>query len=137
MELAEAVISERSSPFDREDAPFTGDTLKGLAAAVAEAQAGAGHQVLYGARHQHLPRTYKSSNTRANVNGDPADIVADHFALAGMEPGTNFDPKRFNLFGNSARTTNAPRWSVERGQNAIADHLSRPRNRARLRRSVA
>jgi hypothetical protein len=46
-----------------------------LTAAVAEAQTGAGHQVLHGARHQHLARTGKSCDTRANVNCDPADIV--------------------------------------------------------------
>jgi hypothetical protein len=45
-----------SSPFDDEYTPFAGDTLEGLAAAVAEAQPGASHQVLYGARHQHLAR---------------------------------------------------------------------------------
>src|SRR5580658_8405136 len=46
-----------SSSVDRKYVPFTGHALEGMAATVAEAQPGARHQVLYGARHQHLART--------------------------------------------------------------------------------
>ena len=103
--------------------PFAGNTLEGLAAAVAEAQPGARHQVLYGARHQHLARTGERRDARADVNGNPTDIVVDHFAFAGMEPSTDFDPKRPDLLGNGAGAADAARRSVEGGKNAVAGRL--------------
>ena len=69
------------------------------------------------------PAPGKRCDSRADVNGDAADIVAHHFALASMKPGTNFDAKRFDFFGNSASATNAARRTVEGSENAIAGCL--------------
>src|ERR1700720_1059601 len=104
-----------SPPLDCKYAPFTGNTLERLAAAVAEAQARARHQVLDGARHQHLARTGERRDARADVNRNTADIVADHFALAGMESGTDFDPERPDLLGDCTGAAHAARWTVEGG----------------------
>jgi hypothetical protein len=41
----EARRASSSSQFDCEDTPFAGDALEGLAAAIAEAQAGAGYLI--------------------------------------------------------------------------------------------
>ena len=76
-------IRAAHSPFDRKDAPISGDTLERVIAAVTKTQTGTRHQVLHGARHQHLARAGERRHARSDVNGNPADIVADHFALAG------------------------------------------------------
>jgi hypothetical protein len=34
-----------------------------------------------------LARAGDRRHARANVNGNAADIIADHFALAGIQPG--------------------------------------------------
>jgi hypothetical protein len=39
----------------------------------------------YGAGHKYLAGTGKGRDARADVDGNAADIVADDFALAGME----------------------------------------------------
>jgi hypothetical protein len=57
------------------------------------------------------------------VNGNAADIVADRFTLAGMEPGADFDAKRPDLVGNGAGAAHATRRTVEGGKNAIAGRL--------------
>jgi hypothetical protein len=41
------------------------------------------------------------------VNGNAANIVAYHFALAGMEPSTDFDPKRPDFLGYGAGAAHA------------------------------
>jgi len=107
--------SVNSSSFDCENTPFAGDALEGLVAAIAEAQARPGNKVLDRARHQHLARTGKRRDARADVNRNTADIVADHFALAGMESGTDFDPERPDLLGDCTRAAHAARWTVEGG----------------------
>ena len=54
------------------------------------------------------------------MNGNAADIVVDHFALAGMEPGTHFDAERPDLVGNGAGAADPARRTVEGGKNAVA-----------------
>jgi len=57
------------------------------------------------------------------MNGNPTDVVIRHFALAGMEPGADFDAEGPDFIGNSAGTTNTAGWSVERGKNAVASRF--------------
>jgi hypothetical protein len=66
------------------------------------------HQILNGARHQHLARAGDRRHARANVNGNAADIIADHFALA-----------RY-----AARTVESSKNAVERDSTAWALNLS-------------
>jgi hypothetical protein len=94
-----------------------------LVAAVAEAQAGAGHQVLHGARYQNLTGTGERGDARTNVNGNAADIVANNLALAGMQAGANLNPQRPYFFGYCAGAAHAARRTVERGENAVAGGL--------------
>jgi hypothetical protein len=75
-----------------------------VGAAIAEAQAGAGNKVLDSARYQDLARAGERGHASANVNSDTADIVADHFALASMQPGADLDAERPDFIGNGART---------------------------------
>jgi hypothetical protein len=54
------------------------------------------------------------------VDRDAANIVADHFTLAGVEPGTDFNAERPDLLGNGAGATNTARWTIKRGEKSIA-----------------
>src|SRR3954453_2306986 len=109
--------------FSGENLPFAGDALEWTTAAAAEAQAGTGHQILHGARYQNLARAGQRGDARTDVNGDAADIVADHFALAGMQPGADLDADRPDFVGDRAGTANAARWTVKRCEKAVARSL--------------
>jgi len=106
-----------------EDTPFPGNTFERMDATVAEAQPGAGHQILYGARYQDLAGAGERRYACADVNGNSADIVADHFALACVKSGPEFDAERLDLLRNGAGTANAARRTVKCGEEAVARHL--------------
>jgi hypothetical protein len=57
------------------------------------------------------------------VDGDAANIVIAHFALARMQSRADFDAQRSNLFGNRARAAYSACRSIESGQNAVASRL--------------
>ena len=57
------------------------------------------------------------------MNGNPANILPDHFALAGVETGADFDAERLCILRNSAGTADAPRRTVEGGKNTVAGRL--------------
>src|SRR3954464_8755607 len=100
--------------------PLAWDSLQGPASPIGETQSRSRHQILYRAGHQNLAGAGKRSNTRADVNGDAADVVANHFALAGVESGTHFNYQRPDYFGDSARAANAACRTVERGKKTVA-----------------
>src|SRR5258708_16274420 len=87
------------------------------------------HQILYRTGHQNLARAGKSSNACADVNRDAADVVADHFALAGVKPGTNFNAERPDFVSDGACAANPACRAVERGKKPIAGrfHLMAPK----------
>ena len=106
--------------FSCEYTPLARDTLEGLGAAVVEAQPRARYQILDCARHQNLASTGKRRNPRANVNSDTTNIVADHFALACMEPSTDLYAERPDFLGNGTGAANAARWTVKGGEKTVA-----------------
>jgi hypothetical protein len=106
--------------FSCEYTPLAGDTLEGFGAAVVEAQPRARYQILDCARHQNLASTGKRRNPRAYVNSDTANIVADHFALACMEPSTDLYAERPDFLGNGTGAANAARWTVKGGEKAVS-----------------
>jgi hypothetical protein len=57
------------------------------------------------------------------VNGNAADIVANHFTFTGMDPGTDFDPKWQDFIGNGAGAADAAPRPVGGGENAVAGRL--------------
>src|SRR5712664_3276164 len=117
------IVCSRASPsltLSCEYTPFAGDALERVAAAVAKPQPRAGHQILHGARDQNLVCAGKRRNTRADVNSNTADIVADHFALAGMKPGADFDAERLDFLGNGTGAANAARRTVKGREKAVA-----------------
>jgi hypothetical protein len=76
------VLPARRPPVSCEYTPLAGDTLQGLITAVVKSQSRPRHQILDCARYENLAASGKRRNPRHDVNGDTADILADHFALA-------------------------------------------------------
>jgi hypothetical protein len=60
------------------------------------------------------------------VNGNAADIIADHFALAGMQAGTDLNAQRPDFVGDSASAAQAAWRTVESGKNAVAGTAPSP-----------
>src|ERR1700683_1322388 len=52
--------------------------------------------------------------------GNAADIVADHFALACMQPGANIDAEWPDLLGNGTGAAHPAGRAVEGGKHAVA-----------------
>ena len=71
--------------------------LEFAGAAVAERDARADHEVLYRARDDHLVRAGERADTCADVDGHPADVVADELALAGVQARSQLDVQRSHL----------------------------------------
>jgi hypothetical protein len=108
------------STFRREDPPLARDAFQSFRSAIREAQARASDQILDGARHQNLAGGGEGGDAGADVDGDAADVVADHFALAGVEPGSDLDAERRDFLGDRAGATNAARGTVERPEKSVA-----------------
>jgi hypothetical protein len=94
-----------------------------MTAAISKAQAGTRHQVLNRARHKHLACTGQCRHARADVHGNAADVIADRFALAGMQPGANLNAERPDFVGDGASAAHAACRTVESGQNTVAGPL--------------
>ena len=54
------------------------------------------------------------------MNGDTADIIAHHLALAGMQARTNLDAERLDLLSDGAGAADAARRPVKGRQKAVA-----------------
>jgi len=49
------------------------------------------------------------------VDGEATDLVTDHLALAGVQPGTDLDPERADSQADGASAAHAARGAVEGG----------------------
>ena len=56
----------------------------------------------------------------ADVYPDAADVVAAHFALAGVQPGTDFDAQRLHGIANCHGAADRSLRAVERGEEAVS-----------------
>src|SRR5204862_1996542 len=77
----------------RIELPLPWHALQRVHATVRELDSRPGNEVRDRARDEHLTRTGNRSHTGADVDGNAAEIVADEFALAGMEAGAHLDAK--------------------------------------------
>ncbi len=66
------------------------------------------------------------------MDGNSSDVIADVFALPGVEPSSNLDSERPHLIGYRASAPNSASWPVERDQEPIPQRLdltsSKPRD---------
>ena len=115
--------SGSSLPDDGEDPPLVRQAAQDVLATRLERQPGAGHQVPDGAGRQHLARAGQRRDPLPDVDGDPADVVADQLALAGVQARPDLQPERPDRLDDRARTADRPGRPVERRQEAVAGRL--------------
>ncbi len=116
-------VGDFPSGLRREQAPLSGDALENVFAPVSKVQPGAGDEILDGSGHENLIGSGERCDPRADVDGDAAEIVADHFAFAGVKSGADLDAQRPGVGGNGDGATDAARRPVERGQKPVAGRL--------------
>src|SRR6266581_4304400 len=80
------------------ETPLTWNTLQCVCAAVHEFQIGAHDQFFDSARDEHFSWLSIRRDPGAYVDGDSADVVIEHLALAGMQPCANLDAQCSHAF---------------------------------------
>src|SRR4029079_206132 len=93
--------------------PFTGDALQGFGAVIAKAQSGAGNQVFDGARDKHFAGTGQRRDARADMDHDPADLVAHDLAFSCMQAGADRETERLDAVRYGASTADRARGAIE------------------------
>ena len=137
MVILDRFLSREFLPFDRKDTPFAGNPLKRWFRDRRNADLNR-YKVLDRARHQYLAGASERRDARADVNGNTAYVLIDHFAFASMEPCPDLDPKGPDLVSNGAgaATPRAGPSKVARMPSPVV-LISWPRKRARLLRTTA
>jgi hypothetical protein len=90
-----------------------------MRAAVLEDDPRTGHQVFDRARGEDLAGTGQSSDTRADVHGKAADVVAHAFALPGVNAGSDLEAGLAETVPNRNRAADCARRPVERGEEPV------------------
>src|SRR5687768_7186846 len=108
---------------DREQPPAAGNALELVLAAVLEAQAGPRHEVGHGGRDADLAGARGSGHPGADVHGDPADVVADQLALAGVQPRPDLQAETGDRLADGGGPLDRARGPVEGGERTVARRL--------------
>src|SRR5829696_7242523 len=118
-------------PFDSaaghgEQLPVALDALEAAGAAVGQGAVGAGDQVADGPGDEDLPGGGLAEDAGGDVDGDPADVVAADFDLAGVQAGADLEVDVAELLAEADRAGDGPPGAVEGGQEAVAGRLDHP-----------
>ena len=144
---------------DRQELPGARNAAQLDAAAVLEAGARADHQVAHGARDQNFAGARLAEDPRRDVYCDPADVVVEQFAFAGVDAHADLDAQGVGVGRNASAQriacvgpSNVARWpspvfftTVPQNRSvssavispkrcSTARHRSSPRRRGVLRR---
>src|SRR5215813_10461712 len=92
-------------------------------AAFLERQAGARDEISHGIGDERLARTRQSSHARADVNGDPTELLSNDLAFASMAPGTYFDAERADARRDRLSAANGSGRAIERRKEAVARRI--------------
>ena len=64
-----------------------------------------------------------AEDARGDVDGDPADVVIEQFALAGVDAGADLDAQRFSICAERLGAADGLRRAVERHEMPVAGAL--------------
>src|SRR5207237_6603413 len=92
-------------------------------AEVAEGDSRAHHEILDGARHEHLVGARERADASADIDGHPRDVVSNEFALASVQPGAQLYAQSAHGVRNGPSAADPACGAIERGQKAVAHRL--------------
>ena len=117
--------------------PFAGNALQWRDTTAAKAKARPGDEILHGARYQYFPGAGQRRDPRPDVDGDPADIIADDLAFARVQAGADIDAERPDFISDrSGATDPAGPSTVARNPSPVV-LTSWPLKRVRMPRTMA
>src|SRR6266508_5903029 len=90
-----------------------------MGAAVLEADARAGGEVLDRPRHQHLAGFGDGRHPGGDVHGDPADLAVDHLAFPRVEADAHLDAEGASAVSDRATAGDGAGRTVERREETI------------------
>src|SRR5262249_17875051 len=99
--------------------PFAGHPSEGVKAAVSEPKWRAGHEILYGARHEHSAGHGAGCYAGADMDGDSANVVVHDLALAAVKTSTDVEAKEPNGVPHRERAAHRSCRSIESRENAV------------------
>jgi hypothetical protein len=116
-------VSFLGSGLDGEEAPFSGDALERLEAALVEIEVGTDHEVLDRVRDENLARSGQGDHPGGDVDGQAPDVAGDEFALAGVEPGSDMDTDLAEFIADRTGTVDCPARTREGSEESVPGAL--------------
>ena len=86
-------LSDWSSTRYREELPFPWHSLEFVLAPVCEPDVRPDDKILDRPRDQDLAGSSEAPYPSGDVDGEPCEIITSDFALAGVQPGSQFDAR--------------------------------------------
>ena len=84
---------------------------------------GADDEVLHGARDEHLARAGERRDARAEMDGQPGDVVRQDLDLADVDAGPDLEPELPDAVADRDRAADRAGRAVERREEPVADDL--------------
>src|SRR5262249_27959405 len=110
----------RLNGVDREQAPLAGEPLQFVSAPCDEGHARADHQILDGARDEHLVRLGEGRDPGGDVHRDAGELAVDELGLACVEASSDAEAESADRLGDRRGAADPARGAVERGDEAVA-----------------
>lgn len=93
--------------------------LQRMHAPIRKAESRASDEVFYGAGDTNLARARRRRHPRADVDRDPADLIANDFTLSSVKPSPDLDREWAERIATGTRAPHGTRWGIEHGEEAI------------------
>src|SRR4051794_18325281 len=105
------------------EVPVAGDPFERALAAVGELHAGTDHEILDGARDEHLARAGERAHPGADVHADAGDVPVPALDLARVKTRADLDAERPHRLLHGSRGADALARAVEGGEESVAGAL--------------
>lgn len=110
---------------DRKDPPRSRNSLEVVFAAIGQRVTRADAEVADGAADEYLVRSGKATHTRADVDGEPADVViGEELAFAGVQAGPDLKAEVADRVADRSGAADRAAWTVEEGERTVAERLN-------------